>query len=327
MIWFPPQSSESNTICFAYQIDRGKRRHVPAIRAALAWLTVLVLSASRATAQTNTIPEQQPPQTTAVQPLTRSGSATAGVFAPVLDSEQRPITAGGFVKDGPVIFKDIAQQAGLTTWRHKMGTPEKTYILETIGSGVGLIDYDNDGWLDIYMVNGSTYEALAGKADPPHAALFHNNHDGTFTDVSSKAGVTNDRWGFGVAIGDYDNDGWPDIFVSNYGKNRLYHNNHDGTFTDVAEKAGVTLGNWSTGATFGDYDGDGRLDLFVPGYVHFDLNHLPASGSAVVGYANCSFRGATTMCGPRGLARRIRSSLPQQWGRYIHRRQRESRRE
>jgi hypothetical protein len=93
--------------------------------------------------------------------------------------------------------------------------------------------------------------------------------------VAAKAGVTNDRWGFGVAIGDYDNDGWPDIYVSNYGKNRLYHNNHDGTFTDVAEKAGVTLGNWSTGATFGDYDGDGRLDLFVPGYVHFDIDHPP----------------------------------------------------
>ncbi len=88
--------------------------------------------------------------------------------------------------------------------------------------------------------------------------------------------MTNDRWGFGVAVGDYDNDGWPDLYVTNFGKNRLYHNNHDGTFTDVAEKAGVALGNWSTGATFGDYDGDGRLDLFVPGYVHYDIDHPPA---------------------------------------------------
>ena len=95
--------------------------------------------------------------------------------------------------------------------------------------------------------------------------LFHNNHDGTFTDVTEKAGVANERWGFGVAVGDYDNDGWPDIYVANYGKNRLYHNNHDGTFTDVAEKAGVALGGWSTGPTWGDYDHDGRLDLFVPG--------------------------------------------------------------
>jgi len=137
------------------------------------------------------------------------------------------------------------------------GGPEKTFILESNGSGVGLIDYDNDGWLDIYLVNGSTFNALDGKETPPHAALFHNNHDGTFTDVTEKAGVANDRWGFGVTIGDFDNDGWPDIFVANYGKNRLYHNNHDGTFTDVAEKAGVTLGNWSTGATWGDYDGMG----------------------------------------------------------------------
>jgi hypothetical protein len=167
------------------------------------------------------------------------GVNTGGTYAPVLDSEQRPITAGGFVKTGPVIFEDITAKAGLTVWRHTMGTPQKQFILEAPGSGVALLDYDKDGWLDIYMVNGSTYEALSGKAVSPHAALFHNNHDGTFTDVAAKAGVTNDRWGFGVAVGDYDNDGWPDLFVANFGHNRLYHNNHDGTFTDMAEKAGV----------------------------------------------------------------------------------------
>ena len=231
----------------------------------------------------------------------QTGSATAGVFAPVLDSENRPITAGGFVKSGPVVFKDISAQAGLTSWKHTMGTPQKAYILETIGSGVALLDYDHDGWLDIYIVNGSTFDALDGKTQPPHAALFHNNHDGTFTNVAEQAGVTNDRWGFGVAVGDFDNDGWPDLYVANYGKNRLYHNNHDGTFTDVAETAGVTLGNWSTGPSFGDYDGDGRLDIFVPGYVHWDMNNLPLSGSKAVGYANCQFRGAQVMCGPRGL--------------------------
>ncbi|WP_433966351.1 CRTAC1 family protein [Tunturiibacter gelidiferens] len=182
-----------------------------------------------------------------------------------------------------------------------MGTPEKKFIIETNGSGVGLIDYDNDGWLDIYLVNGSTYDAMSGKATPPHAALFHNNHDGTFTDVAAKAHVTNDRWGIGVAIADYDNDGWPDIYVTNFGRNRLYHNNHDGTFTDVAEKAGVTLGNWSTGATWGDYDGDGRLDLFVPGYVHYDLANQPGSGGKEVSYSFCQFRGEKVMCGPRGL--------------------------
>ena len=234
-------------------------------------------------------------------PQQQSGSATGGVFAPVLDAEKRPITAGGFVKTGPIVFQDISEKAGLTGWKHKMGTPEKPYILETIGSGVALLDYDHDGWLDIYIVNGSTYDALDGKAEPPHAALFHNNHDGTFTNVAEVAGVTNDRWGFGVAVGDFDNDGWPDLYVANYGKNRLYHNNHDGTFTDIAETAGVTLGNWSTGPSFGDYDGDGKLDIFVPGYIHWDMNHLPASGSKAVGFANCQFRGSPTMCGPRGL--------------------------
>jgi hypothetical protein len=234
-------------------------------------------------------------------PQQQTGSATGGTFAPVLDSEKRPITAGGFVKTGPIVFQDISQKAGLTSWTHKMGTPQKPYILETIGSGVCLLDYDHDGWLDIFLVNGSTYDALDGKAEAPHAALFHNNHDGTFTNVANIAGVTNDRWGFGCAVGDYDNDGWPDLYVGNYGKNRLYHNNHDGTFTDIAETAGVTLGNWSTGPSFGDYDGDGRLDIFVPGYIHWDMNNLPASGSKAVGFANCQFRGAQTMCGPRGL--------------------------
>jgi hypothetical protein len=195
----------------------------------------------------------------------KGGSITAGVFPPVYDRNKLPITIGGTLKTGPIEFEDIARKAGLTTWHHTMGTPEKKTIIETIGSGVALLDYDNDGWLDIYLVNGSTQDALNGKAPPPHAALFHNNHDGTFTDVTAKAGVANDRWGFGVAVGDYDNDGWPDLYVTNFGKNRLFHNNHDGTFTDVAEKAGVALGNWSTGATWGDYDGDGKLDLFVPG--------------------------------------------------------------
>jgi hypothetical protein len=229
--------------------------------------------------------------------------ASGGAHAAVLDSENRPITAGGFVDSGPIVFQDITEKAGLSRWRHVMGgvATEKTFILETNGSGVGLIDYDNDGWLDIYFVNGSTYDAMKGKAQPPHAALFHNNHDGTFTDVAAKAGVTNDRWGFGVAVGDYDNDGWPDLYVTNFGKNRLYHNNHDGTFTDVAEKAGVTLGNWSDGPTFGDYDGDGRLDLFVPGYIHYDLNRPPVPGSEIVGGRYCVFRGTNIMCGPRGL--------------------------
>jgi hypothetical protein len=230
------------------------------------------------------------------------GGIAGGIgAAPVYDEQKRPITAGGFVEKGPVVFEDITRKAGLSGWTHKMGVPEEKFIVETNGSGVGLIDYDNDGWLDIYLVNGSTFNALDGKETPPHAALFHNNHDGTFTDVAAQAGVTNDRWGYGVSIADYDNDGWPDIYVSNYGKNRLYHNNHDGTFTDVAEKAGVALGNWSAGSAWGDYDGDGLLDLYVTGYVHFDRDNLPIAGTQAVGYASCVYRGVDVNCGPRGL--------------------------
>jgi hypothetical protein len=230
----------------------------------------------------------------------KGGSAEAGVFAPIYDSAHRPITAGGSVKSGPIVFQNIAEKAGLTTWHHVMGSPEKRYILESIGSGVALLDYDNDGWLDIYLVNGSTQATVDGKAMSPHAALFHNNHDGTFTDVTTKAGVANDRWGFGVAVADYDNDGFPDLYISNFGKNRLYHNNHNGTFTDVAEKAGIALGNWSTGATWGDYDGDGNLDLFVPGYVHYDLAHQVTDADGVP-LSFCTYRGVKTICGPRGL--------------------------
>ncbi len=237
------------------------------------------------------------------QPISQNGSgmANAGPQAAQFDSQHRPITAGGFVKAGPIVFQDVAKAAGLTSWHHQAGTPEKRLILEAKGPGVCLIDYDSDGWLDIFLVNGSTYDALAGKAAPPHAALFHNNRDGTFTDVTEKAGVTNDRWGYGCAVGDFDNDGWPDLYVTNYGRNRLYRNNRDGTFTDVAEKAGVTIGGWSTGATFGDYDGDGRLDLFVDGYAQIDLSDPPLSRSKAIGYGMCQYRGVEVMCGPRGL--------------------------
>ena len=245
--------------------------------------------------------QQEPPAPAQPQKPGMSSGISAGVAAaPVYDAEKRPITAGGFVDKGPVVFEDITKQAGLSGWIHKMGTPEKDFIVETNGSGVCLIDYDNDGWLDIYLVNGSSFNALDGKEETPHAALFHNNHDGTFTDVTEKAGVANDRWGYGCSVADYDNDGWPDIYVGNYGKNRLFHNNHNGTFTDMAEKAGVTLGNWSPGSTWGDYDGDGLLDLYVTGYVHFDraLSAALAQGSA---NAACAYRGAPVNCGPRGL--------------------------
>jgi enediyne biosynthesis protein E4 len=231
----------------------------------------------------------------------QGGASTGGVYAPVHDAEHRPITAGGFVESGPVIFQDISRQSGLAKWRYAGGSADKSYIVESLGSGVALLDYDNDGWLDIYLINGMTYDAMNGKAESPHAALFHNNHDGTFTNVAGQAGVTNDRWGVGVAVGDYDNDGWPDLYVTNVGKNRLYHNNHNGTFTDLAEQAGIALGDWSTGPTFGDYDGDGRLDLFVPGYTHYDFHNPPAANSDSVVSNYCQYRGSSVFCGPRGL--------------------------
>jgi hypothetical protein len=234
-------------------------------------------------------------------PGQQNGMSTGVAHAPVKDALSRPITAGGFVVGAPVVFSDVTHAAGLDKFHHQSGSAEKNTILETPGSGVALLDYDNDGWLDIYLLNGSTFPALEGKEAPPRAMLFHNNHDGTFTDVTDKAGVANQRWGFGVAVGDYDNDGWPDIYVSNFGKNRLYHNNHDGTFTDVAEKAAVTLGGWSTGATWGDYDHDGLLDLFVPGYVKFDPRNPPIAGKGGTPAGLCQFRGITVMCGPRGL--------------------------
>jgi len=241
-------------------------------------------------------PDERKPQ----QPQP-TGVATGIPRAAVKDAMSRPITAGGFVDGAPVVFIDITKKAGLEKFHHRSGTAKKETILETPGSGVALLDYDNDGWLDIFLLNGSTFPAMKGHEPAPRAMLLHNNHDGTFTDVTSKAGVANERWGFGVAVGDYDNDGWPDIYVSNYGKNRLYHNNHDGTFTDVGESAGVVLGGWSTGPTWGDYDHDGLLDLFVPGYVKFDADHPPVLGQAGLSLSSCQFRGVTSMCGPLGL--------------------------
>ena len=247
--------------------------------------------------------QQDQPQAEPKKPQSNAGmGVSTGIAHPAIkDSHSRPITAGGFVDGAPVVFADITKQAGLNRFLHRSGTPEKATILETMGSGVALLDYDNDGWLDIYLVNGSTVAAMNGKEPAPRAMLLHNNHDGTFTDVTAKAGVANERWGFGVAVADFDNDGWPDMYVANYGKNRLYHNNHDGTFTDVAEKAGVALGGWSTSPTWGDFDHDGRLDLFVPGYVRFDLDHPPIAGTGKIPPNFCQFRGTPVMCGPRGL--------------------------
>ena len=201
--------------------------------------------------------------------------------------------------DSPPIanFVDMAEKAGLTAVTVFGGVDTKKYIIETTGTGVAIFDYDNDGWPDIFVVNGTMLEGLPS-GEPPTNHLYHNNHDGTFTDVTAKAGLGATGWGQGVCVGDYDNDGWEDLYVTYYGKNRLYHNDH-GVFSEVAEKAGVA-GNgktWSTGCAFLDYNRDGHLDLFVANYVDLDLATTPVPGEN----SSCKWKGVPVMCGPRGL--------------------------
>jgi hypothetical protein len=195
-------------------------------------------------------------------------------------------------------FADIAEKAGLTAQNIFGGVDTKKYIIETTGNGVAIFDYDNDGWPDIFLVNGTRLEGYPAGHGPTNR-LYRNNHDGTFTDVTAKAGLTSTGWGQGVCIGDYDNDGWEDIYVTYYGKNRLFHNDH-GVFTEVSDKAAVagTGKAWGTGCAFVDYDRDGRLDLVVANYVDFDLSTAPAPGER----PTCIWKGVPVMCGPRGLA-------------------------
>jgi hypothetical protein len=195
-------------------------------------------------------------------------------------------------------FTDIAEKAGLTATNVFGGLETKKYIIETTGTGVAIFDYDNDGWPDILLVNGTTLEA-APKADAPTNHLYRNNHDGTFKDVTDSAGLTATGWGQGVCVGDYDNDAWEDVYITYYGSNRLYHN-QKGVFTEVAAKSGVAGSGkaWGTGCAFLDYDRDGLLDLVVANYVDFDLASAPAPGET----ASCTWKGVAVMCGPRGLA-------------------------
>jgi enediyne biosynthesis protein E4 len=191
-------------------------------------------------------------------------------------------------------LEDITAKTGIT-FKHT-SDPAKRYIVESMSGGVILLDYDRDGWPDIYFTNAPTVEmAIQGKKSL--GVLYHNNHDGTFTDVTAKSGLSTPCFAMGGAIGDYNNDGWPDLYVTCLGGNILYRNNGDGTFTDVTAKAGVADGRWSTGAAFGDYDGDGFVDLMVTNYVDFHLDDLPGFGSAPF----CKYRGIDVQCGPRGL--------------------------
>jgi hypothetical protein len=191
-------------------------------------------------------------------------------------------------------LEDITSKSGIN-FSHA-SSQDKRYIFESMSGGVVIMDYDRDGWPDIYFTNAPTVDmALAGKTSL--GALYRNNHDGTFTDVTQKSGLTKPCLAMGGAVGDYDNDGWPDLYITCLGGNILYHNNGDGTFTDATAKAGVSDGRWSAGAAFGDYDGDGFVDLMVANYVDFHLDDLPQFGSKPY----CKYRGVDVQCGPRGL--------------------------
>ncbi len=205
-----------------------------------------------------------------------------------------------------VEFVDVARAAGLHEKTTFGAESRNKYLLETTGCGVAFIDYDNDGWLDIFFVNGTRFETVFPKGEEPISRLYKNNRDGTFTDVTVKAGVGRTGWGQGVCAGDYNNDGHEDLFVTYWGDCSLYRNNGDGTFTDVAEKAGVTtrtttrtttgLTRWNTGCTFFDYDRDGHLDLYVANYIDFDPKTAPLPESGP-----CLYEGLIVACGPPGL--------------------------
>jgi hypothetical protein len=218
------------------------------------------------------------------------------LFAQMASAHPRPQVTPA--EGSPVAdFVDIASIAGLTSRITIGGIHEKRYILETTGGGVALFDYDKDGWLDIFLVNGATLGVAKG--EPSTNKLYKNNRDGSFTDVTEKAGLVRHGWGQGVCVGDYNGDGWLDLFVTYYGKNVLYRNNGNGTFTDVTAESGLlTAGDaYSTGAAFLDYDRDGTLDLFVTHYLDYPeaTSHDAAHGDT------CKWRGASVMCGPRGL--------------------------
>ena len=211
---------------------------------------------------------------------------------------QTPNTKPSRVKPGEVHFEDIAQQAGLNARNVYGGDAHKEFIIETTGNGTIIFDYDNDGWPDIYLANGSTVEGFPNdKAPTGH--LYHNNHDGTFTDVTSRAGLVRSGWGQGGCVGDYDNDGYLDLLVTYWGQNALYRNNGDGTFTDVTAKAGLKTirDEWSTGCSFIDYDRDGKVDILLVRYVDFSYDSVPRPGQG----RWCQWKGINVMCGPRGL--------------------------
>ena len=194
-------------------------------------------------------------------------------------------------------FVDVAEAAGLTKVMFYGEGTKATYLTEIMGGGCAFFDYDNDGWMDIFIVGGRRLETIPAGASN---RLYHNNRDGTFTDVTEKAGLLDAGWGVGVCVGDYNNDGFEDLFVTYFGHNRLYRNNGNGTFTDVTEKAGLASAGirFGSGCTFVDYNRDGWLDLFVSNYADVDIATLPLPS---LEHPNCNFEGVPVNCGPSGL--------------------------
>src|SRR6201988_4058334 len=201
------------------------------------------------------------------------------------------------ITSSPVVFEEVTLKSGIN-WVHNNGHSADRHLPETVGSGCAFFDYDNDGWMDIFLVNSGPSDFFT-PSTPLKNALFHNNRNGTFSDVTEKSGVASGGFGMGVAAADYDGDGWIDLYVTYYGKNFLYHNNGNGTFSDVSEKAHVAGGgkSWGTGCAFVDYDRDGKLDLMVANYVDFDSATAFAPGER----PSCIWKGVAVMCGPRGL--------------------------
>ena len=231
-------------------------------------------------------------------PVPMRGAGTRTSLAASLESPGATVPASSKpTRDLGVTFVNVAEESGLHAKTIYGGEHKNKYLLETTGCGVAFYDYDNDGWLDIFLVNGTRLEGFPAGQEPTNH-LFKNNRDGTFTDVTTKAGLVHSGWGQGVCIGDYDNDGFEDLFVTYFGKNVLYHNNGNGTFSDVSEKAGVagTGKRWNTGCAFVDYDRDGHLDLFVANYIDLDLKTAPVPESGP-----CLYKGIMVACGPPGL--------------------------
>jgi enediyne biosynthesis protein E4 len=193
-----------------------------------------------------------------------------------------------------VRFTDITASAGIT-FKH-VASPDKKYIVESMSGGIAFFDYDNDGDLDVYLVNSLTVDLVKTKGKTK-SDLYRNDGGGKFTEVAVKAGLSDIGWGMGAVTGDYNNDGFEDLYVTCLGPDRLFKNNGNGTFTDVTNKAGVSDPRWSTGASFVDYDRDGDLDLFVANYVDFDINNLPEFGKG----QTCTYKSIPVQCGPRGL--------------------------